>query len=108
MRPTVGTGDGGRRGTTDTAEGSVGLRLIVGGSVGGTAGTAVTVVAIVAVGALVVAVEPLLRGRRVEGGKILRHLRHEGSAAQDRVGSVRGREDRVDRWRFDDRWRVGV
>ena len=112
MSPTIVTGDGCRRGTTTTAGGSVGLRLVVVGGVGGTAGTTVAVVAIgvvtiVAVGALVVAVEPL-RGRRVEGGKILlRHLRHEGSAAQDRIGRVRRRRNGLDRWSFDDRWRVG-
>ena len=80
MRPTVGTGDGGRRGTTATAEGSVGLRLIVGGSVGGTAGTAVTVVAIVAVGALVVAIIAVVArmGRRREIGEVVAQLRQHG------------------------------
>ena len=57
------------------ADECVGWRLVVGGVVGGTASTAVAVVAIVALVVAIVAVGALV-GRRVEIGKVFRHLSH--------------------------------
>ena len=111
MSPAVGTIGGCRRSTTATTRGSMELRLVVGGVGEGTAGTAVAGVAIVAMVALVVAMvaRRALRGNRRIVGEVFRHLRHEGSAGQNRICEVgSSRKSRFDRRRVENRWRVGV